>query len=298
MTAAEIISIIESHNLGNVICRNIALRPKILAMYIAMLANTSNDFGYIFMGVEKDGDAFNINGISKEFRSEQQLQKALAMLVNPPNTEFYSVLVDGKNVFAIKIINSKHDVFFDMQLDSDNNIDLFIKDMLKACVKLQSNIHYRNVSEDTRNDHIRDLLSMKNYAVIDQTRRGYSATGKSAGEVDILIEVDGMPFTLIEALNLSSLDTNNLSKHIDKIFGYDMTGHKFNICLSYVEAKNFGVFWEKYCKYVASYRYPHSLIDARIEADKDFPYSEIRFMVTTHNRSGKVTLLYHIAVKL
>jgi hypothetical protein len=298
MTEAEIISIIEMRSSGNVICRNVALRPNNLAMLIAMLANTASDMGYIFMGVEIDGDAYKINGISRDFKSEQQAQKALRLLTNPPEVECQSVLVNGKNVFAIKIKSVDSDVFFDIQFDSDNGIDIFMKDLLRACVKLQANIHYRNAREDTRNDYIRDLLSMKKYSVKDQTRRGYSASGLNAGEADIYVEVDGMPFTLIEALNLDSLDKTYLNKHLDKIFGYDTTGHKFNVCLSYVEAKDFASFWDSYCKHVVSYNYPYSLIEAQADADRDFPYSEIRFMMTTHNRSGKLTMLFHIAIRI
>jgi hypothetical protein len=68
---------------------------------------------------------------------------------------------------------------------------------------------------------MRDMLSYRNYDVKDQTRRGCSATGISAGEVDILIEESNMPFTIIEALILSSLSQDYLNKHLDKIYNYD-----------------------------------------------------------------------------
>ena len=298
MTEAEILELVKSNNLGNVICRNIALRPKMLAMYIAMVANTTNDAGYIFMGIEIDGDAYKINGISREFKVEQQLHKALGLLENPPEVEGQSVEVHGRNIFAIKIKCSARDVFYNLNFHGDIDIDLFIKDLLRACVKLQANIHYRNVSEDIRNDFIRDLLSMRKYNIKDQTRRGYSASRLNSGEVDIYVEVEDMPFTLVEALILDSLVKEKLNEHLDKIFGYDTTGHRFNVCLIYTEAKNFSLFWDKYCNYVSSYNYPHPLIDARKDADINFPYSDIRYMLTTHNRSGRQILLYHIAVKL
>ena len=53
---------------------------------------------------------------------------------------------------------------------------------------------------------------MAKYDVIDQTRRGISSTEKCAGEVDILIEEDGSPVTIIEALNLDSLNTHYLDR--------------------------------------------------------------------------------------
>lgn len=43
------------------------------------------------------------------------------------------------------------------------------------------------------------------YPVRDQTRQGTSNGGKEAGEVDILVRKEGFPFSIIEALNLSSI---------------------------------------------------------------------------------------------
>ena len=104
-----------------------------------------------------------------------------------------------------------------------------LQDLLAACVKLQSNSTYFETSENQRNDYIRDLLKTEKYDVKDQTRRGISAIGKSAGEVDILIEEGGLPVTIIEALNLDSLDTNYLDRHLDKVYRYDTVGNLFNI---------------------------------------------------------------------
>lgn len=104
-----------------------------------------------------------------------------------------------------------------------------LQDLLAACVKLQSNSTYFETSENQRNDYIRDLLKTEKYDVKDQTRRGISAIGKSAGEVDILIEEGGLPVTIIEALNLDSLDTNYLDRHLDKVYRYDTVGNVFNI---------------------------------------------------------------------
>lgn len=139
---------------------------------------------------------------------------------------------------------------------------------------------------------------MKGYFIKDQTRRGHSSSGKGTGEVDLLIEVDDMPFSIVEALNLDSLDKGYLNTHLDKIYSYDTTGNKLNVCLSYVEIKDFGSFWEKYCDHVSTYSYPIDLVECRKDADKEFPYSEIRFITTTHNRNGRLTLLYHVAVKI
>lgn len=145
---------------------------------------------------------------------------------------------------------------------------------------------------------LREVQSYKEVNdVIDQTRRGISSTEKCAGEVDILIEEDGSPVTIIEALNLDSLNTHYLDRHIDKIYRYDTVGNMFNIILSYVSVSNFSKFCEKYFKHIKEHQYLYPLLSAddsfRVE---NFPYSDIRVMKTVHNRNGCDTVLYHVCV--
>lgn len=178
-----------------------------------------------------------------------------------------------------------------------NSKETILNDLLSACVKLQSNATYYARSENQRNDFIRDLLKMAKYDVIDQGRRGLSSIGKCPGEVDILIEEDGLPVTIIEALNLDSLNTNYLDNHIDKIYRYDTVGNMFNIILSYVSVFDFSKFCEKYSKHIKEYQYIYPLksVDDEFMIEK-FPYSDIRVMKTLHNRNGCETILYHVCV--
>ncbi|EGI5430009.1 hypothetical protein F9653_15360, partial [Listeria monocytogenes] len=88
--------------------------------------------------------------------------------------------------------------------------DRLLRDLIWACIKLQANFHYKNVTEDERNDFIRDLLVARGYFVNDQTRQGTSKEGKASGEVDILIQEKNIPYAIVEALNLSSLNSNYL----------------------------------------------------------------------------------------
>lgn len=162
------------------------------------------------------------------------------------------------------------------------------------CSQILHILQYQKIKE---NDFVRDLLKMAKYDVIDQTRRGISSTEKCAGEVDILIEEDGSPVTIIEALNLDSLNTHYLDRHIDKIYRYDTVGNMFNIILSYVSVSNFSKFCEKYFKHIKEHQYLYPLLSAddsfRVE---NFPYSDIRVMKTVHNRNGCDTVLYHVCV--
>ena len=163
---------------------------------------------------------------------------------------------------------------------------------------MQANPKCIDASEDERNDYIRDMLDREEYVIKDQTRRGLSENGAAAGEIDILIEKDNAPFTIIEALNLNSVNKDYLGKHLDKIYTYDTTGNIFNVCLVYAKTKEFASFWERYCDFVKHHEYPYPLISSDESINQKYIGSEIRIMTTTHNRSGKLTRLYHICVKI
>lgn len=123
------------------------------------------------------------------------------------------------------------------------------------------------------------------------------SSGKGVGEVDILVEEDGLPVTIIEALNLDCVNTSYLDKHIDKIYGYDMVGNMFNIILSYVSVSDFSEFCEKYFEHIKEHQYPYPLISANNSfVVEEFPYSDIRVMKTVHNRNNCDTVLYHVCM--
>ncbi len=167
-----------------------------------------------------------------------------------------------------------------------------------ACIKLQGNHMYRKASEDDRNGFIRDLLDSMEYSTKDQTRWGTSNTGKSAGEIDIMVYENNTPYAVIEAMNLSALSVEYINTHINKIFGYDTTGLQYNYVISYVTAKNFSSFWEKYKIHVREHKYKYELIGFDDSIDNEFHYSDIKVALTKHNRSGNIVNLYHICVKI
>lgn len=178
------------------------------------------------------------------------------------------------------------------------SINKLLNDIFLACIKLQANYHYKDVTEDERNDFIRDFLSAKEYVIKDQTRQGTSKEGKASGEVDILIEQNNIPYAIIEALNLSSLNASYLDAHIDKVYKYDTLGYDSNFIISYVKIKDFEGFWNKYKEHIQGYEYPYKLDRYDESINEEFNFSAIKFALTKHNRNGKITLLYHIAVKM
>lgn len=282
----------------NTICYEYELRPTIIVSDIKKLANITDDYGYIFNGVLKTTDRYIIKGLSNGYIIKNTVEKALKLLTVKPDIEYGSVVINGKTIYVMKVFRlSEGTSLLSDELESEQ-IKKFIDVLYKICIKLQGNSKYIDASEDERNDYIRDMLDREEYVIKDQTRRGLSASGVSSGEIDILVEKDNFPFTIIEALILKYLDKDYLGKHLDKIFTYDTTGNLFNVCLVYAECKEFASFWERYCDFVKQHEYPYPLTSSDVSINQEYVGSEINIMTTTHNRSGKLTRLYHICVKI
>lgn len=170
------------------------------------------------------------------------------------------------------------------------------QDIRVCCERIQGNkkYKYKDYLEDELNDVMRDMLKMK-YIVADQTRHGESASGKSAGEIDLLIERNHLPFSIIEALKLDSVKKQYISEHIDKIFGYDTIGNHRNYMVSYVKTKDFQSFWNDYYEFIKNYSYPIEFVSVN-EIENDF--TEFKEAIIKLKRSGKIVELYHIAVRI
>lgn len=295
---SDVEKVLNNYPNKNTICYIYELRPSIIASDIKKLANITDDYGYIFNGVSKETNRYIIKGLARGYTLKSPIEKALEKLSIKPKIEYAEVVINGNTIYVIKVyrISGGTSLLTD-QLNSEC-IKKFIDILYQICIKLQANSKYVDASENERNDYIRDMLDREDYMIKDQTRRGLSASGTSAGEIDILVEKDNYPVTVIEALILKSMDKDYLGKHLDKIYTYDTIGDLFNVCLVYAEVKNFASFWEKYCDFVKKYEYPYPLLTSDESMDEEYAGSEIKIMTTTHNRSGKPTRLYHICVKI
>lgn len=108
-------------------------------------------------------------------------------------------------------------------------------------------------SEDKNNDYLRDMLLSKNYEVKDQSREGTSASGSSAGELDLIIEDQGDLFTIIEALKLSSVDTSYINAHYLKLLlNYNPLQARRTFLVTYYYGSAFDGWWAKYVAHIAS----------------------------------------------
>lgn len=294
----EVKKLLNGNAVDNVICHNFELRPTLLAPDIKRLANIADDYGYLIIGVLLSGDKYIINGTATGILIQNVADKAIDQLTVKPQIETCSVSIKGKNIYVIKVQKIIEGTSLLTDRLNDKTITEFIDRLYNICIKLQGNAKYINATEDERNDYIRDMLEQYEYVIKDQTRKGLSSTRISSGEVDIYVEKERFPFTIIEALNLNSMNTDYLAEHLNKIYTYDTTGNHFNVCLVYAKLKNFASFWEKYCNFVKYFDYPYPLLSCDETLDGKYGASEIKIMTTIHNRSGIPTKLYHICAKI
>jgi len=177
------------------------------------------------------------------------------------------------------------------------SIERFTDKLVYACVMLQGNRKFwGNCPEDDRNTFVASLLEAADYQVKDQTRWSVSHGGKAAGEIDIQVkELNGLPFTIIEALNLASLQTDYLVLHLNKLFNYDANGLRYNFILVYFEGKKYDTFWKNYYQFIAQHQYPYAVTKAE---NLSLDLADIRLAKTVHSRNGTEVILFHLVIDL
>lgn len=122
--------------------------------------------------------------------------------------------------------------------------------IIRSCGHLQDDPVYRLITnpngqgysngqgmEDLRNRRIRDDLS-RDYHIGDQTQRGLSGTGKSIGELDLLVSYGSdTPWTIIEALRVNDSTKTEWNRHLQKLCSnYNTRGFATLYLLTYVDA--------------------------------------------------------------
>ncbi len=171
-----------------------------------------------------------------------------------------------------------------------------LQDLFFCSERLQANHKYKDSPEDDMNDYIRDLLTSSGYDLRDQTRQGTSSGGKQAGEVDILVRKEKFPYSIIEALKLSSVNKAYISEHINKIYKYDTLGNRCNFIISYVKIKDFKKFWQNYILFTETFHYPFELVKFIVPQHNQYP--ELKWAVAELNRNDIITRLYHIIIHI
>ncbi len=191
------------------------------------------------------------------------------------------------------------------QMCSELDKNVFLGDLIQACKMMQANRTYigkdsdgNDIEENVRNDYLRDMLEFKGYVAKDQTRQGFSKSGKDAGELDILIRCNTKVQSqiVIEGMNLNSIKKDVVTDHFEKVFEYDTNGNNYNILLSYVSASNFDNFCLKYKRFFDDYSGEH--VCGCVAVERIEGISEMYLLKTTHNIGTKNNELYHLLVHL
>ena len=175
-----------------------------------------------------------------------------------------------------------------------------LNDLLIVCSQLQGNIMGIKKKEDDRNAFVNVGLKNRMIKSSDQSRWGVSESGKQAGEIDIKIESkEGATIGIFEGMNLSSVNSEKITTHFNKLFGYDPNGLSENYLVTYSDSKNFLSFYTRYSKFIHKINSKYELIKPFEDISHLHSHgNEIRVGLTTYLRQKRLSRIYHIFVNL
>jgi len=135
----------------------------------------------------------------------------------------------------------------------------------------------------------------------DQARSGKSASGKDAGEVDVMIQASGSDIALFEAFILKGRKKAVTEQHINKCFTYSTTLDSYYIIVYYKGVKtNFESTWESYKEDITNCHY-----DARWKInnekgleDVSQKFNNVGAFQIAKSYHGKEKSVYHLMIDL
>ncbi len=182
---------------------------------------------------------------------------------------------------------------------NNSNINL-LNYMIVAASQLQGNYKIIDKNEDSRNSFIANVLTNKGIIAKDQSRWGKSETGKQQGELDIKIEDnEGSALSVFEGFNLRNLNKSIITRHIQKIIGYDSNGLKDNFIFIYSESNNFIELFNGYLEFLKETKINKVNFDIIENLSNDLSKgSEIKIVRSKFYRQKQLCNLYHILINL
>ena len=191
------------------------------------------------------------------------------------------------------------------EVDLDSTMASLLDSLMDALHKLQGNAAYYDANEDTCNSYIRDLLEMRGYSCKDQTFHGISKTGKSYGELDILIRDKDrdVSLSIYEAIKLQGfgkVEQDRLMEHLIRLLdNYNPEGFKNLFLTSYVSWSK-----DKFHAYVEDYyKFGQRDVGSKFKVINSFiiePYSSSfsKCYKISYNCGGISMNVYHIIVRV
>jgi internalin A len=228
-----------------------------------------------------------------------------------PRLYEYDVLKDfaAKGKRFIPCYTSAEDVEIETLLkgyEAEQPRQDLLKTLIGAASQLQGLAATLQPDENSRNSFIALLLSTRGFNVKDQTRWGFSATGKSSGIPDIKIEfpeTEGV--AVIEAFILEGYNRTVIDGHLTRLFGYDPNGNARNFILVYVEAADFAGIWQKYLMHLPEIDFEYKLLEEKQKPGCQRPIEEeptgfanIKLARVRHLREGAFTEVCHLFIHM
>lgn len=105
-----------------------------------------------------------------------------------------------------------------------------------------------NELEDDINDRLKESLNSNGFLVSDQSRGGFSGSGKGVGERDLVIlNKYGQQEAIIEAMVLTDARKKTISDHYSKLVdNYNTHGNPADYLITYAKVKNLNYLWRQY----------------------------------------------------
>jgi internalin A len=125
----------------------------------------------------------------------------------------------------------------------------FTKFLIKALLSLtELRAKIIDEQEDDINDRVRESLRSGGFSVADQSRGGFSGSGKGVGERDLVMRDQyGQQASIIEAMILKSAVKEIIQSHYQKVVNhYNTQGNPYDFLVTYAKVKNFEGLWKRY----------------------------------------------------
>ena len=189
----------------------------------------------------------------------------------------------------------------------DEQVRALLSASADALLELQGDRHYFGAKENDCNKFVRALLKSAGYVCLDQTLQGVSETGKSDGELDILIQDRdrGDDIAIYEALKLEQKtfakgDQEYLADHLKKLLdNYNPKGLTNLLLVSYVswDKKQFDRLASEYMAFISdNLSAPYEIMESK--AMDHLNASFIRCWRVRYDCGGISMYVYHFVVRV
>ncbi|ENK2255950.1 hypothetical protein AB3A94_000911 [Vibrio alginolyticus] len=248
---------------------------------------------------------------NKEIEGKIEPKDIVDVAISTPATAHRFIVTDDNNSFVNDInrlnengVRLLHQGIFQdsaqhQHTQRDYTHSQFYDDVIRALSLVAMSRASR--LENEHNDHLRDLLSMCHYNVYDQTRAGESSTRLSIGNLDLAIKHNHNWVTILEPLRLSSVDTEKIVLHYNKLIdNYNPLGIEHTHLIIYYTGRNenFASFFIRYKNKIQTL--DTTQFDGEVSfgelVEKDTIYANIKSFIQSGTINGNRFQCFHTCI--